>query len=390
MTILFFASIFLIFWAYAGYPLSMYLLAKYRPVKHEVVQMKPAASITVIIAVANGASKIYDKLLNTFNTNYPLDLMTVIVSMDGYCPETEAEINRFRKEYFAFGNALDLIICGKAGKETAQLAAVKDAKGDICIFTDVGTSLKGDAFHKLVRHFQDCDVGAVDGISTVISDGHSNEGLYLIYEGKIREWESKVTGLVGTGGCLFAARTEMLQSDYELHDTGGFLTPYPGFVADQQSDFRTALVARTAGMRTLLDRDAVAGFADGKPENEYKRKHRTVVRGINTMLHNMHLLNPFKYGLFSYALFCHKLLKWLVPFFILSAYAAVTTLGFSRIGWSIVFTLMVVIGILSFIKYESKIGKIVNFFMMSNLAILHAWWSYIRGERYISWEPTKR
>ena len=74
----------------------------------------------------------------------------------------------------------------------------------------------------------------------------------------------------------------------------------------------------------------------------------------------------------------------------IAAYTAVMVLGYSSIGWSIVFILMVVIGILSFIKYESKIGKIVNFFMMSNLAILHAWLSYIRGERYISWEPTKR
>lgn len=390
MTILFWTCIFLIFWAYAGYPASMYLLAKLRPARHEVMSNLTPPTITVIIAVATESDKIFNKLLNTFNTDYPLNIMNVIVIVDGGHKETEEEIKRFEEEYFGFAPHLKWQSVRKGGKEAAQLIAVKEATGDVCVFTDVGTTLQPDAFHKLGGHFQDFNIGAVDGISTVIADGHSNEGLYLRYEGKIREWESQTTGLVGTGGCLFAARTEMLKADYELYDMGGFLTPYPGFSDEQQSDFRTALVARTAGKRTLFDKEAVAGFADGKPGSEYRRKHRTVVRGLHTLLNNTHLLNPFGYGLFSYALFCHKVLKWMVPWLMLWAYIATAVLGFTSYAWAYVFFLYTVGVIFSFIKTENKIGKILNFFVISNLAIAHAWISYIKGERYFSWEPTKR
>ncbi len=390
MTALFFICTGLVFWAYIGYPVSMYLLARFRPTM-TFTDPHHTPMVSVIIAVAGAGARIYDKLCNTLDTNYPLANMEVIVALDGECEETREHVNRFIETYFAHKNRVRVVVVVKSGKETAQQAGIRSANHEICVFTDLGTELKGDAIHKLVRHFYDDNVGAVDGISTVKPNGnHSNEGLYLRYEGKIREWESKTTGLVGTGGCLFAARRSFLLDTIKLYDIGGFAYDYKGFVTDQPSDFRTALVMRTWGLKTVLDRQAIALFEDGKPNNEFKRKHRTIVRGINAFLHSTHLLNPFKYGLFSYALFCHKLLKWLVPFFLLGALVSNTVLAVEGGIWLNVFVAHAAFIFLSAKNMSNKLGKIMYFFLMSNTAIFFAWVSYLRGERYVTWEPTKR
>lgn len=389
MTVLFFTCIFLVFWAYIGYPVSMYLMAKFMP-SPTVYDPHHTPYISIIIAVAGAGERIFDKLVNTMDTHYPLGKMEVIVALDGDCEETRVAISNFTTTYHAMANKVKVIAVPKGGKEAAQKAAIKEASNEICVFTDLGTELKPDALNKLVRHFYDNRVGAVDGISTVKAKGHSNEGLYLRYEGKIRAWESLTTGLVGTGGCLFAARRDFLLDTISLTNLGGFIFFVKGFVTDQPSDFRTALVMRTWGLRTVLDTEAVALFADGKPENEFGRKHRTVVRGINTMMNNMHLLNPFNYGMFSYALFCHKLLKWLVPFFLLGALGANIVLAHDGGIWQHVFTAHIVFLFLSIWKMNNRVGKILYFFLMSNTAIFFAWMSYLRGERYVSWEPTKR
>jgi len=153
--------------------------------------------------------------------------------------------------------------------------------------------------------------------------------------------------------------------------------------------------AKTHGMKTVLDIDAVAGFYDGKPANEFNLKHRTVVRGINVLLHNTHLLDYRRYGIFSYQLFSHKLLKWLVPFFMIIAYVSNMFLDDGdSLFWTATFflqNLFYVVAALGYVwKLDNKYVKIVSFFVISNIAILKAWISYARGERYVFWEPTKR
>ncbi len=383
---LFVVCVALIFWAYFGYPLSIYLMAKMSPGRHVAIDgHRP--SISVIIAVAGGADKIYDKLRNTFATTYPLDKMEVIVVMDGVESETAHEVERFGKDFPKYAPKLHITDVIKGGKEHAQLKGVNTARNEICIFTDLATTFTPDTYVNLVEHFGDKNIGAVDGMSHVVSDSHSNEGIYLKYENKIREWESRISGLVTLGGCLFAARKWVLQDTSTIHGK-----EYHGFVNNLQSDFRTALVMQTWGLTSVLEANAIANFKDGDENKEFGRKHRTIVRGINNFFHNLHLLNPFYYGMFSYAFFCHKLLKWMVPFFMIGAFVASFVLAYGSVFWSTILLMQSVVYGMAIGKPSSnKYIKILQFLVMSNLAILKAWYSYlVKGERFVSWEPTKR
>lgn len=380
MLFLFVISALMVVWAYAGYPLSMYFFARrsrtFDETSLDTSEYRPTVSI--IITAADEHDKILTKLNNTISLRYPPDLVEIIVTLDGSTDEMDNKVREFQKQHPDV--RIVLMLNDKGGKESAQLAAVNIALNEICVFTDVATHLEPDALLYLTRHFYDEQIGAVDGMSRVETHGHSNEGIYLKYENKIREWESKVSGIVTMGGCLFAARTSMLQAK----------EPVEGFVSNLQSDFRTALVTATNGLRAVIDTDAVATFADGAENKEFGRKHRTVVRGINNLFHHLYLLNPLKYGMFSYALFNHKLMKWLVPFFLIGAFVANTVLAMDSLFFMGVWFLHSAFYGMAILSLPNKWVKIIQFFVVTNLAILKAWVSYARGERFVMWNTTKR
>src|SRR5690606_12351920 len=60
---------------------------------------------------------------------------------------------------------------------------------------------------------------------------------------------------------------------------------------------------------------------------EYRRKVRTMKRGMETLWHKRHLLNPFRYGLFAWMLFSHKVCRWLIPWTFVPALVALGVLA---------------------------------------------------------------
>ncbi len=76
MTILFWGSIFLVFYTYLGYPLALWALAKIRA--RDVRRSEIFPSVSIIIAARNEADKIHQKIENTLILKYPPGLLEVI------------------------------------------------------------------------------------------------------------------------------------------------------------------------------------------------------------------------------------------------------------------------------------------------------------------------
>ena len=201
-----------------------------------------------------------------------------------------------------------LPVTNRGGKENAQKEAVQVARGEVLVFSDVATRLDPDGLAQIVANFADPAVGCVSSVDRVLGkDGRpGGEGAYVRYEMWLRALESQVHSLVGLSGSFFAARREVCRD----------------FSADMQSDFRTLLNSMRLGLRGVSDPSAVGYYldvADGR--REFDRKVRTVLRGLTVFFRNLEFLNPLRYGFFSYQYFCHKLLRWLVPLFLLFAFA---------------------------------------------------------------------
>jgi hypothetical protein len=149
------------------------------------------------------------------------------------------------------------------------------------------------------------------------------------------------------------------------------------------------------GLRGVSDPEAIGSYLDIADEkHEFQRKVRTVLRGLTVFLKHLEFLNIFKYGLFSYQLFCHKLLRWLVPFFLVVVFITNVILAESSLFFLILLfgqLLFYIIGIYGWLTQSLRgVLKIPMFFVVVNLAIAVAWWHYTTGKRIVLWTPSQR
>lgn len=368
---LFWGSVVLIVYAYAGYPCVLMALRLFRdrPVKKAPITPR----VSFVIAAHNEEQRIAEKIENTLRQDYPADRLEIIVASDCSTDRTD-EIVR------SFGRRVWLIRAReRRGKEAAQQLAVRAAMGKILVFSDCATALAPDAVSAIVRNFADPTVGCVSSIDRLIdADGHaSGEGAYVRYEMWLRGLESRVNTLVGLSGSFFAARQDVCRR----------------WAADRQSDFSTLLNAVEMGLRGVLDVDSTGYYRNlADDRREFQRKVRTVVRGIAVLHRNAGKLNPFRYGMFAWQLASHKVSRWLVPFAMIAAFASNWFLVAQSPFYAATFLIQCAF-------YAAALGglwtgapalKIPMFFLVANLGVLTAWLRYARGERLASWSPSQR
>jgi cellulose synthase/poly-beta-1,6-N-acetylglucosamine synthase-like glycosyltransferase len=356
--------------AYVGYPLVLALLARVSP--RPVAAGDVAPSLSVVVAVHNGAHALKAKLERTLALEYPRPL-EVIVASDGSTDGTDD----VAREFAARGVRL-VRNERREGKEAAQALGIQHASGDVLVFTDVTAELSPDALRQIVRPFADAAVGCVSSEDRVESGG--GEGTYVRYEMALRRLESRASTLVGLSGSFFAARRELC-------------TPWR---ADLASDFRVALEAGRRGLRAVSEPSATASFhAISDPAAEWRRKVRTVRRGIAVLAAYRDLLHP-RHGRVALSLWGHKLARFTAPFALL---ALLLASGFAAGSSALAAALFAgqlaayALGALSLVLpgvARLAPARLFGFFMLVNASMLVAWGYHWSGRRAVTWDPTRR
>jgi hypothetical protein len=205
--------------------------------------------------------------------------------------------------------------------------------------------------------------------------------MYVRYEMWLRRLESRVNSLAGLSGSFFAARRSVCLD----------------FSENMQSDFRTLLNSVKMGLRGICEPEAVGYYPDiADRSREFDRKVRTVLRGLTVFFRHLELLNVFKYGLFSYQLFCHKLLRWLVPVFLAvflassAALAPKSPLFRVLLLGQLVFYGLAAWGLKGSRENGGTITRVPAYFVTVNASIFVAWYRYLRRQRIVMWSPSER
>jgi cellulose synthase/poly-beta-1,6-N-acetylglucosamine synthase-like glycosyltransferase len=380
METIFLLSLSLIVYAYFGYPFMLVILSIIRRQAYRKGDIEP--SVSFIITAFNEERQIKEKIENTLKQDYPRKKLEIIVASDGSTDGTDEIVRSYGPQ-----GIIHLRIPERKGKENAQKCAIDKSSGEILIFSDAATTLQPRGVSTIVKNFCDDAIGCVSGIDKFIdNDGTpSGEGAYVKYEMMLRALESKVNTLVGLSGSFFAARRQVCQE----------------WAGNLQSDFNTVLSCVKRGLKGISDPDSIGYYKNIIDERkEFERKIRTVIRGISVFMKSLPLLNPFKYGLFSWQLLSHKLCRWLVPFamiaLLLSNMFLVLSSSHALNAWTSIFVLQVLFYLIATIGSASKtlasktLVKIPSFFVTVNISIFIAWLKYFTGERVVSWEPSQR
>jgi Glycosyl transferase family 2 len=373
---LFWGSVLLILYAYAGYPLLLYGLSLLRTRTVRKAEITPPVSF--IITAHNEQARIRQKLENTLRLAYPRDRLQVLVASDCSTDGTDGTVQEFR------AHGVQLVRSPiRRGKEAAQKEAIEVSRGEILVFSDVGTMLDAGALTQIVNNFADPTVGCVSSEDRIVdADGRvTGENAYVRYEMLLRSLETRVNSLVGLSGSFFAARRHVCQP----------------WRSDLQSDFNTLLNSIRRGLRGVSDPHSIGYYKNIAAESrEFERKVRTVVRGLAVFMNSLPLLNPLRHGLFAWQLLSHKLCRWLVPFLLTVVFLTSAVLAASSPFFLMVFCIQVIVYgsvFMHAIRGSSPsraVLKVPFYFIMTNAAILVAWYRFAKGERYVIWRPSER
>lgn len=376
MKILFWILFCLIFYAYCGYPVLLAVVALFRARAVRKAAFEP--TVSVIIAAYNEERHIRDKIAATLALDYPASKLEVIVVSDGSTDATVEEAQRCKSRRVRV-----LALAGRKGKTHAQNRAAGVAFGDILVFSDATTVYAPRTIRALVGNFADRSVGAVGGELRYVNSGGSaagqGEGLYWKYERMLKRMESGVCSLIGVSGCCYAVRRKA----------------YDAIPDDLISDFVIAQLVYRKGMRTVYEPGAVSyEEANSTFTEEFAMRIRVAVRSLHGLWRMRGLLNPVRHGFFSVALLSHKVLRYMIPVFLMVLLGAnFCLLGSCRErAYVILFTLQLAfygLAAAGFLLRGKRYISIPFYFFITNAALMVGFMRFLMGERQVVWKPLR-
>jgi cellulose synthase/poly-beta-1,6-N-acetylglucosamine synthase-like glycosyltransferase len=379
MESLFWLSVALVIYIYAGYPLVIALLSRLRrPVQTESC---PLPFVSILIAAYNEEREIEATLRNKLALDYPRDKYEIIVVSD----ESTDATDHIVQQVAATADVPVKLIRQqpRQGKTAGLNLAVPQAKGEIIVFSDANSIYAADALRLLVGNFNAPAVGYVTGKmvytnpdGSLVGDGCSS---YMKYENWLRGLESRMGSLVGVDGGIDAMRRSL----------------YQPLAADQLPDFVQPLKVVEQGYRVVYEPQALlkeAALSDAG--REYPMRVRVTLRAL-WALHDMRvLLNPFRFGIYAFQLLSHKLLRYLafIPVilaFVLNALLlAEGALYVVLFAMQLFFYLLALRGMFTAQRPSSPFYvSLPYYFSLLNLACMHACWRYLKGEKQLLWTP---
>jgi glycosyltransferase involved in cell wall biosynthesis len=369
-------------WTYLGYPLLLVALARLRRRPLQTGPLEP--TVTVVIAAYNEEKAIRRKLDTALALDYPADKLELIVASDCSTDRTHDIVREMEPR----GVRL-VVLPERAGKTAAQNLAAEGAKGEILIFTDATTDFNRDTVRGLVAAFADPRVGCVGAELEYVSEGGSavgkGGGLYWRYEKRVKELEAQVSTLIGVSGCLYAVRA----------------SAYRPIDPDLISDFVIAGDVFQRGFITVYGGGTVSSEKTHEETGkEFEMRVRVIVRTINALVRRVRMLNPLRYGFFSFQLFSHKVLRYLVPELLLGLFASGLYLALSDHPAAPVYRAFTVVQLALYLAaavgwVRQRLGlrlplvHIPFYFVVVNLAALWAQVLYLRGERKVTWTTVR-
>lgn len=367
-------------YSYFIYPILLKILVVFLSKKINSAAHVPAVplSMTLIVTAYNEELRIREKIENSLALRFDAQRLELIVASDCSEDSTDSIVREYQDRGVRLVRADE-----RLGKENAQLAAIREARGDVLVFSDVATQIPSDALVLLESYFLDPAIGAVSSEDRFISQGGSvaGEGAYVKYEMWLRKLESQLSGLIGLSGSFFAARKSVCQ-EWDIHCP---------------SDFNTALNTAKAGLRSVSAPDVLGYYQDLKDTSkEYQRKVRTVIRGMTGLSRHKEVMNFSVFGVFSFQVISHKLMRWLAPWFFIALFivsALVARDGFiyalAFVGQLFFYGIAVLAHFLPQLR-DISVVKIIYFFIQVNIALLDASIKFLSGKRMTTWKPSAR
>lgn len=369
---IFWISWWFIIYTYLLYPVVLFLITLFftKPLRKGEIFPK----ISVLISVYNEEKFIEPKINNCLTLDYPADNLETIIGSDGSSDNTNSIMEKLTS---------NRVIFKKWDHQRGKVSVLNDlmrfARGEIIVFSDARQMLEKNAIKELVCNFNDETIGCVSGELKLISNKHGSIGegviLYWEYEKFLRSKESRISSMLGATGAIYAIRKNLYcfpPSNILLDDV------YIPFKIIEQG-YRAVFEPKSLAYDTVVD-DA---------RQEFKRKVRTLAGNWQAFFCFKNLFNPFKSQI-AFQLISHKLLRVLMPFFLVAMFTTnIFLLDFPvydifLLG-QIIFYILALIGFIPNVRLKG-LFQIPYTFLVLNLAALVGLYSFSKNKQSVTWK----
>ena len=373
----------MIVYTYIGYPIVLYLWSNLFDVKRKNEGRADYAwpTVSLLIAAYNEEKVISAKIENCLMLDYPKDLLHIWVASDGSSDNT----NRMVKKYTEAQAHIHLLEFPRTGKSGILNQAMKLLNSEVVVFSDANTEYSADAVKRLVRHFEDPDIGCVSGRLIYRNPGETisgkGESIYWKYETALKKMESKLGYVAGANGAIYAIRRDLFE-------------PFPPRTIND--DFTLSMKIVMKGFKCVYDENAVV-YEDVAPtmQSEFNRHVRDGAGHYIAVVHLLGLLNPLL-GLRSFIYWSHRIFRWMVPFLLIFLFIVNIAL-FDEWSYKIlfisqcIFYLVAIVGWAGIQKKNMPFLIYVPFYFCNlNSALFLGFLRAVANVQKTTWERTER
>lgn len=378
---LFYCSIFIIFWAMIGYPKSLKFLDFIYKSKEILKNYQYQPTVTIMVVAYNEEKVILEKLENIIQLDYPHDKISFLVASDNSTDKTNEIVKKFIDSHKNFNIKL-FEVENRKGKTNAQNEARKTVDTEYLIMTDANSILDRKAAKELMATFTSPDIAYVSGKLSIANQDASEisnaEASYWNKDLEVRDIEGRIHSITAGNGALYACRT----------------TEYIEFNPIQSHDSAMPLKYTLDGKRAIANHDAIAYEKAGEViEDEFGRKVRMNRVILQHILPDFRLLNVFKYRWYSYFYFGHRTCRYLL--WLSHLILLISSILLMEHSWfySFIFLSQMIFFILSLLKavttLENKYLTLIYYYTMTIVAQWVGVYRIITGKAKPFWEKAE-
>ena len=333
-----------------------------------------------MVLAYNEEKVIEKKILNSLKALEKFKNSKLWIVSDGSTDNTNNIIKKF-----LYNKKLNFLPLERSGKSQAINKAISHLNGDIIIFSDANIEYTSKTISNLLKPFSEDKVGCSCGKLVFRNPGKiisgKGESFYWKYENNLKKFESKIGYVCGATGAVYAIRKSL------------FVDLPKNCIND---DFTISMKVIEQGFKCIYSEEAIV-YENVAPsvESEFKRHIRDATGHYISILHLKKLLNLFK-GMSSLIFWSHRIIRWLVPFFLIIIFI-LNTKFINNDFYFITFLLQSLFYILAFFGYLfynfKKLPFIVFapfYFCNINLALLLGFFNSLIFRQRGMWESTER
>jgi cellulose synthase/poly-beta-1,6-N-acetylglucosamine synthase-like glycosyltransferase len=376
---IFWTAMFLLFYVYAGYPLLLSFISLL--VRNRRPDQGYYPQLSVLIAAYNEEDAIAEKIRQTLALEYPENRLEVLVLSDCSTDRTDEIVKSYPDRRVRLVRMAE-----RRGKTSAQNFGIREAQGDVVVFSDATAIYHPKALAYLATNYQDPKVGAVSGRYKYFDpEDQSPTGLgssaFWNYENLIKIMQSRISTITGCCGCIYSVRK----------------AAYTDLRDDIISDLVQPLQVIRKGYKVLFEDRALAYEETTKStKEEFSMRVRVVTRAMRGLLSVSDVLKPWKFPWPAFQLWSHKILRWMVPLFLIAIFVSNLFLldknqPFFRAVMvaQLAFYAAAILNMVLPLHRAFKPLGIPLFFCTLNAAALFSMIELGRGKKYVTWQTVR-